>query len=134
MLERQQADPGIGDLPRFALIARLAKVEMLNGSKIRARERKESEIRYVRLVMSKFLDNPVEINRLHPRFVELKNFYGIEDERPSVGRAVPQKMTSGLLSITLKCVAPSAGEKPPLTEKMPATTTVIFLTMSSNHI
>ncbi|KAE8681267.1 Tubulin-folding cofactor E [Hibiscus syriacus] len=118
------ADPGRGGLPRFALIARLAKVEMLNGSEISARERKESEIRYVRLVMSKLLDNPEEINRLHPRLVELKNFYGIEDERPSVGVAGPQKMASGLLSITLKCVAPSVGEKLPLTKKLPATTTV----------
>ncbi|KAG8472672.1 hypothetical protein CXB51_034561 [Gossypium anomalum] len=118
------ADPGRGGLPRFVLIARLAKVEMLNGSEISARERKESEIRYVRLVMSKLLDNPEEINRLHPRFVELKNFYGIEDERPSVGAAGPQKMASGLLSITLKCVASSVGEKLPLTKKLPATTTV----------
>ncbi|KAH1032191.1 hypothetical protein J1N35_044365 [Gossypium stocksii] len=118
------ADPARGGLPRFVLIARLAKVEMLNGSEISARERKESEIRYVRLVMSKLLDNPEEINRLHPRFVELKNFYGIEDERPSVGAAGPQKMASGLLSITLKCVASSVGEKLPLTKKLPATTTV----------
>ncbi|KAL4325721.1 hypothetical protein GQ457_11G011090 [Hibiscus cannabinus] len=117
-------DPGRGGLPRYVLIARLAKVEMLNGSEISARERKESEIRYVRLVMSKSLDNPEEINRLHPRFVELKNFYGIEDERPSVGAAGPQKMASGLLSITLKCVASSVGEKLPLTKKLPATTTV----------
>ncbi|TYG86500.1 hypothetical protein ES288_A13G138600v1 [Gossypium darwinii] len=118
------ADPGRGGLPRFVLIARLAKVEMLNGSEISARERKESEIRYVRLVMSKLLDNPEEINCLHPRFVELKNFYGIEDERPSVGAAGPQKMASGLLSVTLKCVASSVGEKLPLTKKLPATTTV----------
>ncbi|KAK8545907.1 hypothetical protein V6N12_026717 [Hibiscus sabdariffa] len=34
---------------------------------------------YVCLVMSKLLDNPEEINRI----VELKNFCGIEDERPS---------------------------------------------------
>ncbi|XP_022718317.1 tubulin-folding cofactor E isoform X1 [Durio zibethinus] len=118
------ADPGRGGLPRFVLIARLAKVEMLNGSEISARERKESEIRYVRLVMSKLLDNPEEIKQLHPRFVELKNFYGIEDERPLVGAAGPQKMASGLLSITLKCVALSVGEKLPLTKKLPATTTV----------
>lgn len=118
------ADPVRGGLPRYVLIARLAKVEMINGSEISARERKESEIRYVRLVMSKLLDNPEEIKRLHPRFVELKKFYAIEDEMPSVGAAGPQKMASGLLSITLKCVGPSIGEKLPLTKKMPATTTV----------
>ncbi|XWS24697.1 hypothetical protein CRYUN_Cryun27aG0005600 [Craigia yunnanensis] len=91
------ADPARSGLPRFVLIARLAKVEMLNRSEISARERKESEIRYVRLVMSKLLDNPEERKWLHHRFVELKNFYGIEDEVPSVGAAGPQKMASGLV-------------------------------------
>ncbi|PPR94868.1 hypothetical protein GOBAR_AA25802 [Gossypium barbadense] len=121
------ADPGRGGLPRFVLIARLAKVEMLNGSEVNSRRCMKTPlvfILYVRLVMSKLLDNPEEINCLHPRFVELKNFYGIEDERPSVGAAGPQKMASGLLSITLKCVASSVGEKLPLTKKLPATTTV----------
>ncbi|CAK7328852.1 unnamed protein product [Dovyalis caffra] len=55
-------------------------------------------------------------------FVELKNFHGIEDERPSVGTTGPQKMASGLLSVTLKSVAASIGEKPPLTKKLPAAT------------
>ncbi|KAK6257866.1 hypothetical protein QUC31_001325 [Theobroma cacao] len=118
------ADPGRGGLSRFVLIARLAKIEMLNGSEISGRERKESEIRYVRSVMSRLADSPEEIKRLHPLFVELKNFHGIEDERPSVGAAGPQKMASGLLSVTLKCVGPSIGEKLPLTKKLPATTTV----------
>ncbi|OMO81652.1 hypothetical protein CCACVL1_12327 [Corchorus capsularis] len=117
-------DPGRGGMPRYVLVARLAKVEILNGSEISACERKESEIRYVRLVMSKLLDNPEEITRLHPRLVELKKFHGIEDERPSVGAAGPQKMATGLLSVTLKCVGPSMGEKLPLTKKLPATTTV----------
>lgn len=105
------------------MVARLAKVEILNGSEVSTRERKESEIRYVRLVMSKLHGNPDEIKQ-HPRFVELKNFHGIEDERSSVGTTGPQKMASGLLSVTLKSVAPSIGEKPPLTKKLPAATTI----------
>ncbi|KAK0574922.1 hypothetical protein LWI29_030971 [Acer saccharum] len=118
------ADPGRGGIPRFVIIARLAKIEILNGSEISRRERKESEIRYVRIVMSKLPDNPEEIKQLHPRFGELKNLHGIEDERPSIVAGGPQKMASGLLSITLKCVGASMGEKPPLTKKLPATTTV----------
>ncbi|KAK2635452.1 hypothetical protein Ddye_030244 [Dipteronia dyeriana] len=118
------ADPGRGGIPRFVIIARLAKIEILNGSEISRRERKESEIRYVRIVMSKLQDNPEEIKWLHPRFGELKNIHGIEDEGPSIGAGGPQKMASGLLSITLKCVGASMGEKPPLTKKLPATTTV----------
>lgn len=118
------ADPGRGGIPRFVLIARLAKVEILNGSEVSPRERKDSEIRYVRLVMSKLHENPGGIKMLHPRFVELKDFHEIDDERPSIGPAGLQKMASGLLSITLKCVGASIGEKPPLTKKLPATTTV----------
>ncbi|KAJ6291665.1 hypothetical protein OIU76_023700 [Salix suchowensis] len=117
--ENPIADPGRGGIPRFVLVARLARVEILNGSEVSTRERKESEIRYVRLVMSK----PDEIKQ-HPRFVELKKFLGIEDERPSVGTTGPQKMASGLLSVTLKSVAASIGEKPPLTKKLPAATTI----------
>nr|GEV60420.1 tubulin-folding cofactor E [Tanacetum cinerariifolium] len=117
-------DPKRGGIARFALIARLAKVKTLNGSEITPRERKESEIRYVRLVMSKPHQNMDEIKRLHPRFTELKAFHGIEDVRPSNGPTGPQKMASGLIAVTLKCVGPSIGEKPPVTKKLPATTTV----------
>uniref|UniRef100_A0A5B7B8U5 CAP-Gly domain-containing protein n=1 Tax=Davidia involucrata TaxID=16924 RepID=A0A5B7B8U5_DAVIN len=122
--ENPIADPGRGGVSRFVLVAQLAKVEVLNGSEVSPRERKDSEIRYVRLVMSKLHDNSKEIKRLHPRFAELKHFHGIEDERPSIGTAGPQKMASGLLSLTLKCVGASIGEKLPLTKKLPATTTV----------
>uniref|UniRef100_A0A803QVD7 CAP-Gly domain-containing protein n=1 Tax=Cannabis sativa TaxID=3483 RepID=A0A803QVD7_CANSA len=118
------ADPGRGGIPRFVLIARLAKVEVLNGSEVRPRERKESEIRYIRLVMSKMQGSPEDIQRLHPRFLELKSFHGIEDEKPSSGGTGPQKMASGFLSIILKCVGASIGEKPLLTKKLPGTTTV----------
>lgn len=122
--ENPVSDPGRGGIPRFAIIARLGKIKILNGSEVSHRERKESEIRYVRLVMSKLHDNPEEIKRLHPRFGELKEFHGIEDERPSTGSAGDQKMSSGLISIILKCVAASIGEKPLLTKKLPASTTV----------
>ncbi|KAK1422181.1 hypothetical protein QVD17_25125 [Tagetes erecta] len=122
--ENPATDPNKGGVGRFALIARLAKVKILNGSEITPRERKESEIRYVRQVMSKPHHNLEEIKRLHPRFTELKAFHGIEDERPSNGPAGPQKMSSGLISVTLKCVGPSICEKAPITKKLPATTTV----------
>ncbi|XP_065880822.1 tubulin-folding cofactor E [Euphorbia lathyris] len=118
------ADTGKGGIPRFVLIARLSKVEILNGSEVSPRERRDSEIRYVRLVMSKLHNNPDEIKELHPRFAELKAFHGIDDERTSLGTSGPQKMASGLISITMKCVGASIGEKPPLTKKLPATTTV----------
>ncbi|EEF36877.1 tubulin-folding cofactor E [Ricinus communis] len=122
--ENPIADTGRGGIPRFVLIARLSKVEILNGSEVTPRERKDSEIRYVRLVMSKLQDNTIEIKELHPRFAVLKALHGIEDERPSIGTSSPQKMASGLISITLKCVGASIGEKPLITKKLPATATV----------
>ncbi|XP_059659317.1 tubulin-folding cofactor E [Cornus florida] len=122
--ENPIADPGRGGVPRFVLIAHLAKVEVLNGSEVSPRERKDSEIRYVRLVMSKLHGKPEEIKQLHPRFDELKGFHGIEDEKASTRAAGPQKMAAGLISVTLKCMGASIGEKLPLTKKLPATTTV----------
>ncbi|TMW85638.1 hypothetical protein EJD97_022781 [Solanum chilense] len=73
--------------------------------------------------MSKCQD-PEEIKKLHPRFVELKKIHGIEYEKAATGATGPQKLSSSLISITLKCVAASIGEKVPLTKKLPATTTV----------
>uniref|UniRef100_A0A1D1YDC0 Tubulin-specific chaperone E n=1 Tax=Anthurium amnicola TaxID=1678845 RepID=A0A1D1YDC0_9ARAE len=123
--ENPVADPARGGVPRFVLVARLSKVTMLNGSEVTSRERRESEIRYVRLVMAKLqFDDAEEIKRLHPRFAELKIRHGIEDEKPSTGITGPQKMASGLLSVTLKCVGASMGEKPPMTKRLPPSTTV----------
>ncbi|XP_074309522.1 tubulin-folding cofactor E [Silene latifolia] len=132
--ENPIADPVDGGVPRFVLIARLAKIEILNGSEVSVRERKESEIRYVRLVMSKFHDKEEDIKRCHPRFYELRRLHGLEEERPSNSGAGPQKMSSGLLSITLKCVGASMGEKAPLTKKLPATTTVGKLKILSESL
>ncbi|CAL9038104.1 unnamed protein product [Musa banksii] len=123
--ENPIVDPSKGGLPRFVLIARLAKIKMLNGSEVSQRERKESEIRYVRLVMAKMQSDDLEdLRHLHPRFAELKALHGIEYERPSSGIAGAQKMSSGLISVTLKCIGASMGEKQPLAKKLPPTTTV----------
>ncbi|KAL6498411.1 hypothetical protein OROHE_026679 [Orobanche hederae] len=125
LFENPVADLGKGGVPRFVFIARLAKIAILNASEVSPRERRDSEIRYVRLVMSKFQGSPEEIRRLHPRFSELKKIHGLDDERPSTGASAPQNMASRLISLTLKCVGASMGEKAPLVTKLPATTTVI---------
>ncbi|KAF0903170.1 hypothetical protein E2562_025752, partial [Oryza meyeriana var. granulata] len=82
-------------------------------------ERRKAEIRYVRLVMGKAETyDPEEIKRLQPRFTELKAFHGIEDDKPI------SRISGGrrLISITLKCIGPSMGEKQPLTKKLPSAT------------
>ncbi|KAL6498405.1 hypothetical protein OROHE_026673 [Orobanche hederae] len=132
--ENPVADLGKGGFPRFVFIARLAKIAILNPSEVSTRERRDSEIRYVRLVMSKFQGSPEEIRRLHPRFSELKKIHGLDDERLSIGASAPQNMASRLISLTLKCVGASMGEKAPLVTKLPATTTVIFLQVLQNLV
>ncbi|KAL0539154.1 hypothetical protein IC582_023334 [Cucumis melo] len=122
--ENPIADPMRGGIPRYVLIARLSKIQIINGSEVTPRERRDSEIRYIRMVMSNLDGNREKTFRLHPRFEELKRFYGIEDNRASVGPAGPQKLSSGLISITLKCVGASIGEKPPVTKKLPPATSV----------
>ncbi|XP_051123575.1 tubulin-folding cofactor E isoform X2 [Andrographis paniculata] len=118
------ADLGKGGVPRFVFIARLAKVKILNGSEVSPRERKDSEIRYIRLVMSKFHGSSADVLRLHPRFLELRQIHGIDDEKPSTGASGPQKLALTLISVSLKCTGASMGEKPLVVKKLPATTTV----------
>ncbi|KAL9272978.1 Tubulin-folding cofactor E-like protein, partial [Drosera capensis] len=57
-------------------------------------------------------------------FQELKRLHGIEDQRPSNSAEAPKTLSAGLLAITLKCIGASMGEKPPLTKKIPASTSV----------
>ncbi|KAA0060189.1 tubulin-folding cofactor E isoform X2 [Cucumis melo var. makuwa] len=64
---------------------------------------------------------------LYIRFEELKRFYGIEDNRASVGPTGAQKLSSGLISITLKCVGTLIGEKSLVTKKLPPVTSVTVL-------
>ncbi|XP_078169680.1 tubulin folding cofactor E / Pfifferling (PFI) isoform X1 [Carex rostrata] len=126
--ENPVSDPARGGVPRFVLIARLSKVKILNGSEISPRERRESEIRYVRLVMAKMqLNNLEEIQRAHPRFVELKTLHEIQDEKLRAGGSGPQTLASTLINLTLKCVGPSMGEKQPLMKKLPPSVTVAKL-------
>ncbi|GKB15626.1 hypothetical protein Tco_0849549 [Tanacetum coccineum] len=67
-------DQNRGGIARFALIAHLAKVKILNESDITPRERKESEIRYVRLVMSKHQQIIEEIEESIRKSTFVKDF------------------------------------------------------------
>lgn len=40
---------------------------------------------------------------LYYRFSELKNFYGIEDQKPSIGATGPQTISSGFLCMDSGC-------------------------------
>ncbi|MCO5609283.1 hypothetical protein L7F22_063509 [Adiantum nelumboides] len=115
-----------GGAPRFLLVARLANISVLNGSEIRQRERKDSEIRYVHYVMNTMPTcEEAERLRVHPRFLELKKMYDLDEEQPHLRKDTgATKMADNLRAITIVCVAPSVGEKAPSVKKLPLSTTI----------
>lgn len=119
-------DLNAGGAPRYLLVARLANISVLNGSEIRQRERKDSEIRYVHHVMSTMPTSDVEERtNCHPRFLELKELYDLDEEQSQTRTAAGSaKMANSLRAITLVCVAPSVGEKAPSVKKLPLSTTI----------
>ncbi|KAG4956438.1 hypothetical protein JHK85_042818 [Glycine max] len=96
-------DSGRGGVPRFVLIARLAKVQILNGSEV-------SRVSSGRQGMLGLWSQSC--------MLVLKKSNSI----PEINAA-----------ITLNCVGASMGEKPSLTKKLPATTTVEYQYYSSNE-
>ncbi|THU69159.1 hypothetical protein C4D60_Mb08t11470 [Musa balbisiana] len=127
--ENPIVDPSKGGLPRFVLIARLAKIKMLNGSEVASKTCVAMDSQTVFFYLHQKFIYCVQVSQRERkeseiRFAELKALHGIEYERPSSGIAGPQKMSSGLISVTLKCIGASMGEKQPLTKKLPPTTTV----------
>ncbi|KAL5157887.1 Tubulin-folding cofactor E [Glycine soja] len=83
-------DSGRGGVPRFVLIARLAKVQILNGS---------------------------EVSRVSSGRQGMLGLW-------SQSCMLVLKKSNSIPAITLNCVGASMGEKPSLTKKLPATTTV----------
>jgi len=133
---------------RHEIVARVSRLSQLNGSLIADQERKDAEIRYLRRVLGlvKTADaetnatnvdespkNPTFAGRLqtgseavaanHPRLEALLGSYG--ELSAHVARAKGDgSMGDDMISVTLVCVAASAGEKKPLTRKIPGSTTV----------
>ena len=133
---------------RHEIVARVSRLSQLNGSLIADQERKDAEIRYLRRVLGlvKTADaetnstsadesskNPTFAGRLqtgseavaanHPRLKALLGSYG--ELSAHVARAKGDgSMGDDMISVTLVCVAASAGEKKPLTRKIPGSTTV----------
>ncbi|KAH0457588.1 hypothetical protein IEQ34_012903 [Dendrobium chrysotoxum] len=108
--ENPIADTTKGGVSRFVLVARLAKVKILNGSEV-------CSSCYGNDAISRSTGDKTTTP-------ELKSVYEIDDEKPSAGVSVPPKMSEGLISITLICVGASMGERQPLAKKLPPTTTV----------
>ncbi|BBN16397.1 tubulin-specific chaperone E [Marchantia polymorpha subsp. ruderalis] len=111
---------------RFLLVARIGNITSLNGSEVKARERKDAEIRYVRYVLNSVLGQIDDsVLKKHPRFLELKAKHDIPMESAQSGAALAShKMSASFLSVTIMCVSLSVGEKAPVTRKLPSSTTV----------
>jgi hypothetical protein len=118
-------DTGIA--ARFMIVARIGKLTSLNGSQVRPRERRDSEIRYVRQLLTNMQMTSVsDIYKCYPRFEHLRVLHDIPLDLQRGGSlgATTQKMSSSLLSVSLVCVAASVGEKAPIVKKLPSSTTV----------
>ncbi|GAQ82810.1 tubulin-specific chaperone E [Klebsormidium nitens] len=114
-----------GTAARYMLIARIGGLTCLNGSNISARERRDSEVRYVRHVIAQQLEGKEDSE--HPRFEALKAKYGLVMEDLTGGPATQKSLADELCSLSLTCVAPGAGERAPIVKKLPASTTVARL-------
>ncbi|KAG0628577.1 hypothetical protein M758_1G036700 [Ceratodon purpureus] len=119
-------DSGNGMAARFMIVARIGKLTSLNGSQVKPRERRDSEIRYVRQLLTNMqMPSVGDILKCHPRFEHLRVLHDIPLDLQRGGAiGSTQKMSSSLLSVSLVCVASSVGEKAPVVKKLPSSTTV----------
>jgi hypothetical protein len=111
---------------RFMIVARIGKLTSLNGSQVKPRERRDSEIRYVRQLLTNMQMTSVgDILKSYPRFEQLRVLHDIPLDLQRGGSiGATQKLSSSLLSVSLECVAASVGEKASVVKKLPSSTTV----------
>lgn len=94
---------------RFEVIARVGRLTSLNGSEVRPAERRDAEIRYLRMVMTDMVAGSKH-HPDHPRLAELLGIYGHQvpgADPGSLGSANPNS-TPSTLTLHLTCVAVSA--------------------------
>ncbi|KAK9806127.1 hypothetical protein WJX72_002459 [[Myrmecia] bisecta] len=113
---------------RYEIIARVANLTMVNASAVRQHERRDSELRYLRLVLADAEAAPDVTARQHvlaqhPQLQDLKDrFVRRGQVHAGVGGTA---LAASMLELRLTCVAPSAGNKMGTqTKKIPASLTV----------
>jgi hypothetical protein len=124
--ENPITDAGNGAAARFMILARIGKLTSLNGSQVKPRERRDSEIRYVRQLLTNMqMPSVGDILKCHPRFEYLRVLHDIPldlQRGGSIGNT--QNLSSSLISVSLVCVAASVGGKAPVVKKLPSSITV----------
>ncbi|CAG9463197.1 unnamed protein product [Pedinophyceae sp. YPF-701] len=102
---------------RYEVIARVARLVTLNGSAVRASERRDSEIRYLRAVAMEAAGHAGDapeagVLAAHPRYKELVGVYGevagIGEGESGGGSAAPERGV-GLVDLVLTSVAAGKG-------------------------
>nr|PNR47914.1 hypothetical protein PHYPA_012387 [Physcomitrium patens] len=121
-------DHKTGTATRFMLIARMGSLSCLNGSLIKPRERRDSEIRYVRHVLQTMRTQSKErIIKSHPRFEKLRMIHDLPEDIWSSGyinTANSDSFANNFFAVTIECVAAGVGECASITKKLPLATTI----------
>lgn len=130
---RFQNNPITGDvgfsLARQMIIGRVAKLTSLNGSTVRERERIDSEKTYLRKALGERVaseasaETAFDMAARHPRYAALVAKHG----EPVVARAADGPkggLAEDVITVTIRCVAPSLAMNAPHTRKLPLSLTV----------
>ncbi|KAK9831076.1 hypothetical protein WJX74_002445 [Apatococcus lobatus] len=115
-----------GSGSRYEVIARVGRLQKLNGSAISAAERQDAEIRYLRRAMGDVQRSNAETQDHHSstRIQELQERYGDLGAAASVASG-NTSLGSNMLDLVLHCIASSAGRAlEPQHKKVPVSMTV----------
>lgn len=119
---------------RFEVIGRVSRLTWLNGAEVKARERRDGELRYLQNVLAEVEDCGADaaaaaaIKAQHPRLAALVQQYGQVLVAASRSSSGPATLSSTMLEICLTCVAASAGQSMgSTTKKLPRSTTLAAL-------
>lgn len=119
---------------RYEVISRISKLKVLNGSCISERERKDSEIKYLRMLLEK--QTSVSYDTLlkdHPRFEELKAIHKLEHQSNTAAALRNESLKQSLYQTTIYCeCSRSVCDK--VKKKLPGTTTVAKLKMMCERL
>mmetsp|Transcript_9080 Transcript_9080/g.32222 ORF Transcript_9080/g.32222 Transcript_9080/m.32222 type:complete len:596 (+) Transcript_9080:1-1788(+) len=119
---------------RFEMVSRISKLKVLNGSCISERERKDSEIKYLRMLLER--QSSVSNDALlkdHPRFEELKTVHKIEHQLNTTATLRNESLKQSLYQTTIYCeCSRSVCDK--VKKNLPGTTTVAKLKMMCERL
>lgn len=119
---------------RFEMVSRISKLKLLNGSCITERERKDSEIKYLRKVLEECPSGSIDMLRNdHPRLEELKTQHNIEHHSSTTPALRNESLKHSLYQTTIYCEC-SRSVCDRVKKNLPGTTTVAKLKMMCERL